>query len=259
MDSVLSLLHPRLFLWLDSRGVERFHSPGPTIRGSSISLWLTPSPTSLPFPFLDPFHVPLIYPDTVHQPPTHIPPSPPLRIEISSPFPSTPFPPWDRDLPVEVSMKEEGKELTRGQNRAALSATIAHVFGGAMQRVKVYKLLSSGTWEDRGTGHAKVEFMQVRTAVPTRCGRQAGPHDTKHVRRRGGMHELTDGARVDARGAERRGVRTRRHLRNRQPTPARAPNPAHRQLLAAERCVVDRTKRRTIANEAVESEKRRLT
>eukprot|EP00894_Picocystis_sp_ML_P004212 jgi/Pico_ML_1/54729/g601.t1 len=64
------------------------------------------------------------------------------------------------DLPVEVSMKEEGKELTRGQNRAALSATIAHVFGGAMQRVKVYKLLSSGTWEDRGTGHAKVEFMQ---------------------------------------------------------------------------------------------------
>eukprot|EP00894_Picocystis_sp_ML_P004213 jgi/Pico_ML_1/54730/g601.t2 len=98
--------------------------------------------------------------DTVHQPPTHIPPSPPLRIEISSPFPSTPFPPWDRDLPVEVSMKEEGKELTRGQNRAALSATIAHVFGGAMQRVKVYKLLSSGTWEDRGTGHAKVEFMQ---------------------------------------------------------------------------------------------------
>lgn len=33
-----------------------------------------------------------------------------------------------------------------------------------MHRVKVYKLNSEGTWEDKGTGHISVEYMEVRGA-----------------------------------------------------------------------------------------------
>lgn len=31
-----------------------------------------------------------------------------------------------------------------------------------MHRVKVYKLSGEGTWEDNGTGHISVEYMDVR-------------------------------------------------------------------------------------------------
>jgi hypothetical protein len=32
----------------------------------------------------------------------------------------------------------------------------------SMQRVKVYRLNSDGLWDDKGTGHVSVEFMEVR-------------------------------------------------------------------------------------------------
>lgn len=33
----------------------------------------------------------------------------------------------------------------------------------SMHRVKVYKLNSEGQWEDKGTGHISVEYMEVGT------------------------------------------------------------------------------------------------
>lgn len=33
---------------------------------------------------------------------------------------------------------------------------------GDLQRVKVYKLNEAGLWDDRGTGHVTVEYMEVR-------------------------------------------------------------------------------------------------
>lgn len=36
------------------------------------------------------------------------------------------------------------------------------VSGGDMQRAKVYKLNDAGLWDDRGTGHVTVEYMEVR-------------------------------------------------------------------------------------------------
>lgn len=36
-----------------------------------------------------------------------------------------------------------------------------------MQRVKVYKLNSDGLWDDKGTGHVSVEFMEVSSVAFT--------------------------------------------------------------------------------------------
>lgn len=35
----------------------------------------------------------------------------------------------------------------------------------SVHRVKVYKLNAEGQWEDKGTGHISVEYMEVRTAA----------------------------------------------------------------------------------------------
>lgn len=43
------------------------------------------------------------------------------------------------------------------------STSEVHIpFSGVdMQRVKVYKLNDTGLWDDRGTGHVTVEYMQA--------------------------------------------------------------------------------------------------
>ena len=35
-----------------------------------------------------------------------------------------------------------------------------------MQRVKVYRLNSDGLWDDKGTGHVSVEYLEVRLLLP---------------------------------------------------------------------------------------------
>ena len=35
-----------------------------------------------------------------------------------------------------------------------------------MQRVKVYRLNSDGLWDDKGTGHVSVEYLEVRPVLP---------------------------------------------------------------------------------------------
>ena len=34
-----------------------------------------------------------------------------------------------------------------------------------MQRVKVYRLNEQGSWDDKGTGHVSVEYMEVRLST----------------------------------------------------------------------------------------------
>ncbi len=36
-----------------------------------------------------------------------------------------------------------------------------------MQRVKVYRLNSDGLWDDKGTGHVSVEYLEVRLLLPS--------------------------------------------------------------------------------------------
>jgi hypothetical protein len=48
--------------------------------------------------------------------------------------------------------------------------------GGAqhMQRVKLYKLNETGVWDDKGTGHVSVEYMEVRARCSARARAHAG-------------------------------------------------------------------------------------
>lgn len=45
-----------------------------------------------------------------------------------------------------------------------------------MQRVKVYRLNSDGLWDDKGTGHVSVEYLEVRLLLPCSCSRTACPN-----------------------------------------------------------------------------------
>ena len=44
---------------------------------------------------------------------------------------------------------------------AALREEQEGVEGHRMQRVKVYRLNSDGLWDDKGTGHVSVEYLEV--------------------------------------------------------------------------------------------------
>lgn len=37
-----------------------------------------------------------------------------------------------------------------------------------MQRVKVYRLNRDGLWDDKGTGHVSMEYMEVYAPAPLR-------------------------------------------------------------------------------------------
>ncbi len=39
-----------------------------------------------------------------------------------------------------------------------------------MQRVKVYRLNDEGKWDDKGTGHVSVEYLEVRFSLPCLWG-----------------------------------------------------------------------------------------
>ena len=42
-----------------------------------------------------------------------------------------------------------------------------------MQRVKLYRLNDSGVWDDKGTGHVSVEYMEVRRREGRRDARRS--------------------------------------------------------------------------------------
>ena len=44
-----------------------------------------------------------------------------------------------------------------------------------VQRVKVYRLNNEGLWDDRGTGHVSVEYMEVCPLTPVLFGPQPAP------------------------------------------------------------------------------------
>jgi hypothetical protein len=39
-----------------------------------------------------------------------------------------------------------------------------------VQRVKVYRLNDEGKWDDKGTGHVSVEYLEVRFSLPCLWG-----------------------------------------------------------------------------------------
>ena len=45
-----------------------------------------------------------------------------------------------------------------------------------MQRVKVYRLNSDGLWDDKGTGHVSVEYLEVRLLLPYSCSHTTSPN-----------------------------------------------------------------------------------
>ena len=46
--------------------------------------------------------------------------------------------------------------------------------GEARHRAKVYCLNDEGQWDDRGTGHAAVQYVPVRPWLPPPCARGRG-------------------------------------------------------------------------------------
>jgi len=56
----------------------------------------------------------------------------------------------------------EGAEIERCYKVGARGKKQEEVHGHRMQRVKVYRLNSDGLWDDKGTGHVSVEYLEVR-------------------------------------------------------------------------------------------------
>jgi hypothetical protein len=55
-------------------------------------------------------------------------------------------------------LREKDVRLEERQQAKAGPGTVV------MQRVKVYRLNSDGLWDDKGTGHVSVEYLEVRAA-----------------------------------------------------------------------------------------------
>ncbi len=50
---------------------------------------------------------------------------------------------------------------------AAHDLAILDKFCVCVQRVKVYRLNDEGKWDDKGTGHVSVEYLEVRFLYPS--------------------------------------------------------------------------------------------
>ncbi len=50
---------------------------------------------------------------------------------------------------------------------AAYDLAILDKFSVCVQRVKVYRLNDEGKWDDKGTGHVSVEYLEVRFLYPS--------------------------------------------------------------------------------------------
>ena len=52
----------------------------------------------------------------------------------------------------------------------------------SMQRVKLYRLNGEGNWDDKGTGHVSVEFMEVLTSSFVQFKMQTGQRSAAGAR-----------------------------------------------------------------------------
>jgi hypothetical protein len=53
---------------------------------------------------------------------------------------------------------------------AAVAGCANHMDFNYLQRVKVYRLNDEGKWDDKGTGHVSVEYLEVRFSLPCLWG-----------------------------------------------------------------------------------------
>ncbi|WVZ71256.1 hypothetical protein U9M48_019865 [Paspalum notatum var. saurae] len=54
--------------------------------------------------------------------------------------------------------EQERRDAEAGEDGAA-SAVASHT--SSMKRVKVYRLTDGGKWDDQGTGHVSIEYIEV--------------------------------------------------------------------------------------------------